>query len=84
MPSIWVKHVDELVDKQGALRDDLIEVESSNFKEGMTSVDRGGWLKSMHIKMHSLVKGQSCAMRERLGEVSGKLLRSGVSCKACA
>ena len=38
---IKVKHVAEFVGKQGAMRDDLIKVEPTNFKGLMASVDQG-------------------------------------------
>ena len=38
---IKVKHVAEFVGKQGAMRDDLIEVEPTNIKGLMASVEQG-------------------------------------------
>ena len=38
---IKVKHVAEFVGKQGAMKDDLIEVEPTNIKGLMASVDQG-------------------------------------------
>ena len=38
---IKVKHVTEFFSKQGAMRDDLIEVEPTNIKGLMASVDQG-------------------------------------------